>query len=375
MGAAQSSGPGAAGSEVVLEYPLLVEDTEEHAGRRKHVTIEYHPRSSVGFQLWPAAFALADYVEQELLLPLWVSSRTRSANSATSSSSNNCDLDAVEIEGLEDHKAVLEAEDKSTCCSERDDVERKLRSQSESPELASSGAGPAGPRPPALLGGPTTIGSHDCSTSKATTSSSAASTEDTDTARSSSSRCPADGAANPNARSSGSKSSSSSSGPRSPPPLKILELGCGVTALVSQVCAAYGHDVVASDDLDVVQQMYGNLALNEMRVKAMAANWYSEHEVKAVLGRRQVDFILMSEVVYFPALFRPLLETLTLILDSNRRIKARSAAASKTERNRNENPGSRNRSSSTISSADTASSVSGDSADVDTGEPIVLWAN
>ncbi|CAD7943654.1 unnamed protein product [Amoebophrya sp. A25] len=86
---------------------------------------------------------------------------------------------------------------------------------------------------------------------------------------------------------------------------------------VREVCAQYGHDALATDDLMVVQNMLPNLTLNRpKKLKAVAANWYADAEIKAMLSWKKVDYILMSEVVYFPSLFQPLLDALTLILNA-----------------------------------------------------------
>ncbi|CAD7962890.1 unnamed protein product [Amoebophrya sp. A120] len=361
MGATSSVEPG---KGVSFRYPLLGEsqnpqpplegDEKSQQGEAPasndnssppFLELEYYPSKGVGFELWPAAFALADFVEKTILLPGSLG-RAQHAELARKKGSSSQPSTTTSP----DHLATLSTKSTAASSSSSPPFGAGLEIHDINPVLVIGEEDPESGAAEVLAAdsnkqGP---GINRCPPASSDDTNSTQSTADSSTVL-------AGGAAN--AKIGGSSSSSSSTLslpsttgrnvsseevvqqqeqlkkqtktdtqplPRAPADamkdqqqLRFLELGCGVCALIAQVCAAYGHDAVATDDLLVVQNMHGNL--ENTNVRAVAANWYADQEIKAVLSAacRDLDYILMAEVVYFPTLFKPLLDTLKLLLDTS----------------------------------------------------------
>lgn len=118
---------------------------------------------------------------------------------------------------------------------------------------------------------------------------------------------------------------------RPKPPLSIVELGCGVCALPGMTAAGYGCEACVVDQEFVVRYMCRNIVENSPLFKkiggqisgpgpgasllsAVASSWLETATTRATVGMRRIDYIVMADVVYYPHLFRPLLDTLKVLL-------------------------------------------------------------
>ena len=110
----------------------------------------------------------------------------------------------------------------------------------------------------------------------------------------------------------------------------VLEMGsgvCGVTSLAAAKWYPGLFESICVSDRDVLMPYLGaNIGRNtssqdasggadaDVDIYPLAINWFDTLATRALLrGKKPFDFVLLSDVLYFPHLFCPLLDTLALV--------------------------------------------------------------